>query len=156
MSEEEYLCFICHESDKHLLSMDACCGCLCKGSIKVHEDCLEEWIVVQKSLDCSICHISYSVSKLSSFISHDRLLYVFLGKPIRSMCYLLLNHIMIFPIFFDDFKVKFYSPTHHDFYMKIINSLNCSETFIIRRMMLHVIMSLENFTFNFYLNVFKD
>lgn len=149
------MCFICHDDDEqNLLSMNECCGCLCKGSINVHSNCFQEFINVKRNLECDICKSSYSISKLSNFVSLEDLLLGFVIHNNEIDRYENLNYLCLakvyFPVYLENFKFKFYYPQHLDFFCKIFKSLKISEKIIIKRDMNQIIISLKikNFFFN--------
>lgn len=148
------ICFICYDDDDEqvLLSMNECCGCLCKGSINVHSNCFKEFIHKKKNLNCDICKSYYSISKLSDFVSLEDLFFGFTKDNNEIDTYENLNYLCIakvfIPIYFENFKFKFYNPEHLDFYCKILKSLRISEKLIIKRNMNQTIISLKIFIKN--------
>jgi len=143
---DQEICFICYgDEEEKLMTLNEYGGCLCKGSIKIHYHCFNEWVHAKKSLHCSICNSPFSVTKLSKFISSQDLLIAFLESDCQEnddFCILNLDNFLVMPIYFDNFKIKFYKPEHHDLYLKVINSLRYSERYIILHNMMKVIISL--------------
>ena len=55
MSEE--ICYICHEEEntKRIAKRFHDTGCLCKGSINIHRECLEKLMMSRGSCECPVC-----------------------------------------------------------------------------------------------------
>ena len=60
VEKEEEMCRICREEAGVLVVV-----CACQGSIRwVHRECLMQWVLLQKTLECELCKQPFEVSKL--------------------------------------------------------------------------------------------
>jgi hypothetical protein len=51
-------------------------GCLCKGSVSIHERCFKKWVASTESpFSCSVCKADYGGSFLSKFISLEQIMF---------------------------------------------------------------------------------
>jgi hypothetical protein len=66
-------CYICLEEEGQLMTV---CGCDCKGSIAIHQACLQEWIVkADNPFKCTVCKGDYAGSFLTNFLTEEEILY---------------------------------------------------------------------------------
>ena len=66
-------CYICLEEEGQLMNV---CGCDCKGSIAIHQACLQEWIVkADNPFKCTVCKGDYAGSFLTNFLTEEEILY---------------------------------------------------------------------------------
>ncbi len=66
-------CYICLEEEGQLMNVR---GCDCKGSIAIHQACLQEWIVkADNPFKCSVCKGDYAGSFLTNFLTEEEILY---------------------------------------------------------------------------------
>lgn len=65
-------CFICLEENGHMMSQ----GCVCKGSISVHESCFKEWCTTaQDPFTCSVCKTSLSPVLLAKYLGIEGVMF---------------------------------------------------------------------------------
>jgi hypothetical protein len=65
-------CFICLEEDGHMMSQ----GCLCKGSISVHEPCFKEWCTnAVDPFTCGVCKTSLSLVLLAKYLGIEGVMF---------------------------------------------------------------------------------
>ncbi len=65
-------CFICLEENGHMMSQ----GCVCKGSITVHESCFKEWCTTaQDPFTCSVCKTSLSPVLLAKYLGIEGVMF---------------------------------------------------------------------------------
>ena len=65
-------CYICLEEGQ-LMNVS---GCDCKGSIAIHQACLQEWIVkADNPFKCTVCKGDYAGSFLTNFLTEEEILY---------------------------------------------------------------------------------
>jgi hypothetical protein len=51
-------------------------GCECKGSVEIHEACLQEWIAsAENPFQCSVCKTEFKGTFLNKFMSVEEILY---------------------------------------------------------------------------------
>ena len=65
-------CFICLEENGHMMSQ----GCVCKGTISVHESCFKEWCTTaQDPFTCSVCKTSLSPVLLAKYLGIEGVMF---------------------------------------------------------------------------------
>ena len=68
-------CYICLGSDSKKPFIKNR-GCLCKGSVSIHERCFKKWVASTDSpFSCSVCKADYGGSFLSKFISLEKIMF---------------------------------------------------------------------------------
>jgi hypothetical protein len=66
-------CYVCLEEDGTLLQAK---GCKCKGSVSIHESCLEEWLkTATNPFQCTVCKSDYSGTFLTNFMSMEEIMF---------------------------------------------------------------------------------
>ena len=66
-------CYICLEEEGKLMNVR---GCNCKGSIAIHQVCLQEWMVkAENPFQCTVCKSDYAGSFLTNFLTEEEILY---------------------------------------------------------------------------------
>lgn len=64
-------CYICLEDSTFQIK-----GCECKGSISVHETCLQEWLHnTENPFQCTVCKADYRGTFLNRFLSTETILF---------------------------------------------------------------------------------
>jgi hypothetical protein len=75
MSSSSTCCYICLGSDSKKPFIENR-GCLCKGSVSIHERCFKKWVASTDSpFSCSVCKADYGGSFLSKFISLEKIMF---------------------------------------------------------------------------------
>ena len=100
-------------------------GCDCKGSIAIHRECLQEWIVkADNPFKCTVCKGDYSGSFLTNFLTEEEILYHPKGEEVEEVddetefIYGLYNGI---PIVEQDGLLLFETETHKTIYFEMID-----------------------------------
>ena len=71
-------CYICLEEDGQLLQAK---GCGCKGSVAVHQACLQEWLkTAENPFQCTVCKMDYPGTFLNTFLSTEAIMFHSVGQ----------------------------------------------------------------------------
>ena len=66
-------CYICLEDDGQLMQAK---GCGCKGSVAVHQNCLQEWLnTAENPFQCTVCKMEYPGTFLNTFLSTEDIMF---------------------------------------------------------------------------------
>ena len=68
-------CYICLGSDSKKPFIENK-GCLCKGSVSIHERCFKKWVAsTDTPFSCSVCKSDYGAVFLSKFLSVEQIMF---------------------------------------------------------------------------------
>jgi hypothetical protein len=71
-------CYICLEEDGQLLQAK---GCGCKGSVAIHQACLQEWLkTAENPFQCTVCKMDYPGTFLNTFLSTEDIMFHSAGQ----------------------------------------------------------------------------
>ena len=65
-------CYICLE-DGNLMQTK---GCECKGSVSIHQSCLQQWLeTAENPFQCTVCKSDYGGMFLSNFLTTEQIMF---------------------------------------------------------------------------------